>query len=379
MSQMFSIEDFRKEARRRLPRMVFDLVDGGAEEENTLRLNRRAFDRVTFRPRVLVDVSSRNMDTTVLGTKISLPVMLAPAGASRLVAREGELAVARAAGEAGTIFALTTGSNFTIEEVAQVATGPLWFQLYMWRNWEVTRSLVQRARNAGYQVLCITVDVPIAGKRERDLRNGMTIPPRLNLKNTLDASWRFSWLRNYLFGTRFTLGNFKGLTKQNDAVSMAVYLNKELINPSCNWEDFDRIRDLWKGPLVIKGVMCVEDALLAIEHGADGIVISNHGGRQLDCAPGTLDILPEIAKAIDNRIEVFIDGGFLRGGDVIKAIALGARACMVGRPYFWGLAVGGKDGVLKVLNIFRDEIDRTMALLGCTNLNQIDCSTVYVS
>lgn len=378
MRNMYSIEDARQLAQRRLPRMIFEYLEGGAEDESTLRSNLTAFDNITFRPKVLVDVSKRDQTTTVLGEHINLPVLLAPAGLTRLISREGELAVARAAGRAGTVFMVSTASSYSLEEIAAAATGSLWFQLYLWRGRDVTRSLVERAHQAGYRVLCIAVDVPITGKRLRDLRNGMTIPPRIGVRNFLNTLGKLPWVRDYLFTEKITFRNLLGIADGDDAVSMWTYVNNELINPAANWSDFAWLREMWKGPLVVKGVVTVEDTLRAIDYGADGIVVSNHGGRQLDGLPSTLEVLPEIVRAVGGRAEVFLDGGVRYGTDVVKAIALGARACLIGRPYLWGLAAGGEAGVARVLEIFEEEIDRTLALIGRSKVDKVDSSAVHI-
>ncbi|MBI4286389.1 MAG: alpha-hydroxy-acid oxidizing protein [Chloroflexi bacterium] len=376
MKEFFTIEDAREMARRRLPRIIFDYLEGGAEDETTVCLNRAAFDKVTFYPRSMVDVSRREQATTVLGETVSLPVLLAPTGLARLIGWAGELAIARAAGKAGTVFAVSTASSYSLEDVAAAATGPLWFQLYLYRDLRLVNSLVERAARAGYRVLCVAIDLPVIGKRGRDLRNGLTIPLRLSLRDIFDASWRLAWLRNYLFGGKITLGNLQGMGQRQDVMSLWTYASKELVNPAANWDDLSRLREVWKGPLVVKGVMSVEDALESMERGADGIVVSNHGGRQLDGLPGTLDVLPEIVKAVNGRAEVFVDGGIRHGSDVVKAVALGARACLIGRPYLWGLAAQGESGVVRVLDILRDEIDRTLALIGRAKLGEVDRSVV---
>lgn len=378
MRNVYSIEDARQLAQRRLPRMIFEYLEGGAEDESTLRSNLTAFDNVTFCPKVLVDVSKRDQTTTVLGEHVNLPVLLAPAGLIRLISREGELAVARAAGRAGTVFMVSTASSYSLEEIAAAATGPLWFQLYLWRGQDVTRSLVERAHQAGYRVLCIAVDVPITGKRLRDLRNGMTVPPRIGVRNLLNTAGKPSWVRDYLFGGKITFSNLLGIAEGDDMVSMWTYVNNELINPAANWSDFAWLREMWKGPLVVKGIVTVEDTLRAIDYGADGIVVSNHGGRQLDGLPSTLEVLPEIVRAVGGRAEVFLDGGVRYGTDVVKAIALGARACLIGRPYLWGLAAGGEAGVARVLEIFEEEIDRTLALIGRSKVDKVDSSAVHI-
>jgi L-lactate dehydrogenase (cytochrome) len=358
--------------------MVAEFVDGGADGELTLRSNRSGFDRVTFRPRSLVDVANRSIATEALGQQLRTPVMLAPAGLARLVHPEGELAAARAAGRAGTVFVVSTASSYSIEEIAAVDAGPLWFQLYLWKDREMVASLVKRAENAGYDALCLTVDVPIVGKRVRDLRNGMTIPPKLRPSTVLDAARHPRWVYNLLRGEPVTFRNLLGVAEGDDAVALGTYVNTNLINASAGWDDLAWLRELWSGPLVVKGVLTAEDAGRAVEGGADGVIVSNHGGRQLDGAPASIDALPEIVAAVGERAEVFLDGGVRCGPDVVKAIALGARAVLVGRPWFWGLAAGGEEGVERMLEIFGDEIDRTLALIGRPTIADVDASAVTV-
>ena len=372
---LVNIEDFRRAARRRLPRAVFDFVDGGAAGEVTLRRNRSVFEELTFRPRVLVDVGTRDQSTTVLGQRIETPIIVSPTGMAGICWPYGEIAAARAAGRAGTIYTLSTHSSCSIEEVAAEAPGPLWFQLYVWQNRDLTRSFVERARAAGYRALALTVDVPIISKRERDVRNGFTIPPRITAANVLDTVWRVGWIRGVMRGPRLTLKNLVGApgAPSSDIVTLGGVANRQ-VDPSINWGDLDWFRSLWPGPLLLKGIMSAEDAVRAVEHGVDGIIVSNHGGRQLDHAPASLEILPEIADAVGGRIEILLDGGIRRGSDVLKAIALGARAVMVGRPYLYGLSRGGQAGVEQVLETLRTELDRTMVLVGVRNLQEADRS-----
>lgn len=377
MGAAINLEDIRRIARRRVPRAVFDFVDGGAEDERSLDWNRRAFNEVRFRPRVLVDVSERDLRTTVFGQELALPVVLAPAGLARLVHTEGEVAAVRAAGAAGTAFALSTASSCTIEDVGAAATGPWWFQLYLWQSREVVAGLMDRAWESGARVLVLTADVPIVGQRERDLRNGMTIPPRITPRNVVDASWRVRWVRDLLLRRPITFENFLGATAAGDsATALGTYVNRDMINPAASWEDLDWVREHWKGKLVVKGILTAEDAREAIDRGADGVIVSNHGGRQLDGAPGTLEVLPEVVEAVGGRTEVLLDGGVQRGTDVIKAVAMGARAVCVGRPWFYGLAAGGEAGVRKVLELLHDEMDRSMALLGRPTIADLDASVV---
>jgi L-lactate dehydrogenase (cytochrome) len=378
MKRVYSIECARRMARRRLPKMVFHFVDGGAEDENTLHSNRKAFDEITFNPRVLTDVDRRDLSARVLGQDLKIPVMLSPTGLLRLVSREAELAAVKACGKAGTIFVLSTASSYTIEEVAAVATTPLWFQLYLSPDRQINRSLIQRAQAAGYQSLCLTVDTPTAGKRERDIRTGMTIPPRIGLKNVLDSAWRVQWVRDYVFGRKITFRNLVDYGETNNIMTLASFMNKRILNPGATWDDFNWLRKIWKRQIVVKGIMSAEDALLAVDRGADGILVSNHGGRQLESSPSTLEVLPEVVEAVGGRAEIFLDGGIRRGRDVVKAKALGASACLIGRRYLWGLAIGGEKGVSHILDLLRDEIDRTLAFIGQSRFRDVERSAVRI-
>ncbi|HYI00137.1 alpha-hydroxy acid oxidase [Hyalangium sp.] len=368
-----NLEDLRDHARRRLPRAIFDFVDGGAEDEHTLRANRLAFEKYTFRARALVDVSACDQSTTLLGKPLSTPVILGPAGLAGLLAPRGEVLAARAAEKKGTLFTLSTMSVCPIEEVAAAVPGSsLWFQLYVWKDRGITRSLIERAKAAGYHALCLTVDVPAMGRRERDLRNGFTVPPRVTISNLLDTLLHLGWVFRMLTVPRPTFGNFVGTGKveKEDAISVATFTNKQF-DPSVTWADLEWVRSLWPGPLLLKGISCAEDARLALQHGVQGLIVSNHGGRQLDHLPAAIDLLPEIAEAVEGRAELILDGGIRRGSDVVKAIALGARACMIGRPFLYGLAAREQAGVELMLDLLRAEIDRTLALIGCPRLTDL--------
>jgi L-lactate dehydrogenase (cytochrome) len=374
LARAHTLEDLQRLAARRLPRMIREFVDGGAEGETTLAANQEDFAAISLRPQVLRDVSARDQTVDVFGHQISSPVMLAPAGLARVVDKRGELSAARAAGRMNTVFAVSTASSFSLEEVAEVATGPLWFQLYLWSDWKVIEELVGRAADCGYQTLCLTADVPIVGKRVRDLHNGMVIPPRVRLRGAMDAARRIGWLWDLITGPRIT---FKNLADKADGMAaLGAYVNTELINPAASWIDVERLRSIWDGSLVIKGILTAEDAVQALECGVDGIVVSNHGGRQLDGVPSAIAALPEVAQVARGKAPVFLDGGVRWGSDVVKARALGAEAVFVGRPWFWGLAAGGEDGVVKMLQILEEEIDRTMALLGTPNFSEIDSGAV---
>lgn len=366
--------DFEKVAKRRLPRMVYDFVAGGADGEVTLRANREAFDRVRWAPRFLSDVSGRDITTSVLGQHLEVPFVCGPAGLARLVHREGELAVARAAGKAGTVFVVSTGSSYSLEEIADAATGPVWFQLYLWKSSEVVKSLVERARASGYEALVLTIDVPAVGKRERDFRNGFTLPPRIRMSGALDTSWRFWWLYHLLTGPEVNFGSLVEIVGEGDVdvASVGVYVDRELNDPTKTWEDLAELRRMWDGPLLVKGVMTAHDAKHAVDNGADGVIVSNHGGRQLDSVPGALEVLPEVVDMVGDRAEVILDGGVRRGEDIVKAKALGASATMGGRPWFWGLCAGGEAGVTKMLDVFKADVVRTLALIGVPRYDDVD-------
>jgi L-lactate dehydrogenase (cytochrome) len=372
---LITIDDLRGRARRRLPRAVFDFIDGGAEDEWTLRRNESALKQITFRPRVLVDTHARDQSTTVLGQRISSPLILAPTGLCGMAAPRGEILAARAAVSTGVIFTLSSMSGVSIEDTARAAAGPHWFQLYVWRDRTLTRSLVERAAAAGYRAMVVTVDVPVLGQRERDLRNGATIPPRITLSNALDSLQKLGWLLGMARHPRIDFANVARPTDARGPLALGPYVNSQF-DPSVTWADLAWFRSIWDGPLVLKGIMSGEDARRAVDHGADAIVVSNHGGRQLDGLPAAIEVLPEVVEAVDDRIEVLYDGGIRRGTDVVKALALGARACMIGRPYLYGLGAGGQAGVERAVNILRGEIDRAQALLGRPTLAELDRGAV---
>jgi L-lactate dehydrogenase (cytochrome) len=371
-----NIDDLRRAARRRLPRALFDYIDGGAEDERTLRANQADFARYTFRPRVLVDVSRRDQAITVLGEPIASPLILSPTGFTGLFWPRGEAVAARAAGRKGIIFTASTMSICSMEEIAQAATGPLWFQLYVWRDREVVRSLIERARAAGFRALVVTVDTPVLGRRERDVRSGLVLPPRVTLRNVLDSVRRVSWWRGVLTHPRPTFGNFVGAAGlSHDAVSLATFTTQQF-SPAVGWSDIDWYRSIWRGPIAVKGVLSPEDARLAVDRGIEAVIVSNHGGRQLDGAPSPIAVLPDIVDAVAGRAEVFLDGGIRRGADVVKALALGARACMIGKAFNYGVAAAGQAGVEKAIDILQTEIDRTLALIGRPTLADLDRSAV---
>lgn len=340
-----SLLDFEAIARENLTPEAYDYYAGGAQDEVTLRGNRSAFDRISLAYRVLVDVSHRDLTTTVLDQTVSMPVLVAPTAFHRLATPEGELATARAAGAAGTVMILSTLSTSRIEDVVAAASGPVWFQLYVYKDRGATEALVRRAEAAGCGALVLTVDTPLIGRRERDVRNRFALPPGLSVANLLADG----------YGEVLAAPADSGL-----AAYVATFLD-----PSLTWKDVAWLRSITELPILVKGIVRPDDALRAAEAGAAGIVVSNHGGRQLDTAPATIDVLPEIADALQGSgLEVLMDGGVRRGTDVIKAVALGARAVLIGRPILWGLAAAGEAGAVQVLQMLRAEVDLTMALAG---------------
>ncbi|HEX4668450.1 MAG TPA: alpha-hydroxy acid oxidase [Solirubrobacterales bacterium] len=380
-TDLITIDDVRRRARRKLPKMVLDFVEGGAEEELTLARNRAGFGDIVLQPRYLVDVSERDLATTILGSEAASPVLISSTGLNRLAHPEGELAVARAAAGEGSIFIVGVFSSYTIEEIRAASAGPLWFQIYLWKDRGVTRDLVERARQAGYEALCLTVDVPVLGLRERDLRNGMTIPVKVSVRGALDVARRPRWLYRLARDSAPTFASMRGIEGAGGDSGMPLisYVNRELFDPSQSWADLEWLRELWDGKLVVKGILHPDDARRATELGADGIMVSNHGGRQLDGVAGTVAALPRVVDAVGDRAEVILDGGIRRGSDIVKALALGARGCGVGRPYWWGLAAGGEPGVRRVLEILNTETDRVMALVGKPRLADLDSSVLLAA
>jgi len=370
------VADVRSIAMRRLPTAVSDFIEGGGEGEITLRRNRRALDELTFRPRALSDASSRTLATTFLGTPVSAPIALAPVGLAALAHPLGERAAASAAASAGIITTLSSSSCWSLEEVAEAApTAPKWFQLYVWRDRALSAEVVQRARAAGYRALVITVDVPAGARRERDLRNGFTIPPRPTWRHTGDVLRHLPWVARFgwdeVFGHGLTMGNFGGRGSVAKRVGFMDGVNQRF-DPGMTWDDLEWLRSLWDGPMVIKGITNERDAAEAVARGMDAVWVSNHGGRQLDGLPATIDVLPGIVDATGGKAEVYLDGGIRRGSDVVKALARGARGCMIGRPYMYGLAAGGQAGVTKVIDLLTAQLDTTLALLGCASVERLD-------
>jgi isopentenyl diphosphate isomerase/L-lactate dehydrogenase-like FMN-dependent dehydrogenase len=379
-SQVVSVPDLRPIARRRLPKVVFDYLDGGADGEFTLRENCRAFEDVTFRPRGAVSVPTCDLSTRVLGFDISLPVLLAPVGYSRLMYPEGEIAAARCAGAAGTAYILSTISGHRMEDVKAASNGPVWFQLYLMGGRAAAEGSIARARAAGFSALVVTIDTPVAGMRERDSRNGMKELMGGGILSKLPFLPQFlarpAWLVRFLLDGG--VPHLPNVVVPGQGPLPMTDVAAALASSTVTWEDLRWIREQWSGPLIIKGVLTAEDARRSIDEGASAIVVSNHGGRQLDHVPASLQVLPEIVAAVNGQIEVLMDGGVRRGSDVIKAICLGARAVLVGRAYAYGLAAGGPAGVARAIGMLRTEMDRTLKLLGCPAIGALDASYVNV-
>jgi L-lactate dehydrogenase (cytochrome)/(S)-mandelate dehydrogenase len=353
--------------------MVFDFCDGAAEDEITRRRNEAAFADWEFQPTPLNGTSSRDQSIVLFGERLALPVLIGPTGLSGMLWPQGEVAAARAAAAAGAVYTMSHASTVAIEELAQAPSAPLWFQNFMYRDRGVTRAFAERAQAAGYRALVLTVDNQVLGQRERDLRNGFVIPPRVTWRSVADVARALPWALR-MARAPITMANYVSETRK-DIVSLGAYV-AGLLDPTLNWKDVDWLRGLWRGPLLLKGVLHPDEARLAIEHGIDGIIVSNHGGRQLDTALPSIRALPAVAEAVAGRIPVLLDGGVRRGSHVVKAIALGATACLIGRPHLWGLALGGEAGVAQVLEIFRRDIDRVLALGGWDGIDRVDRSVL---
>jgi len=380
VNRAVNIDDLRELGRRRVPRIVFNYIDGGAEGEVTLRENRRAFEAVTFRPHQAVAVPTPDLRTSVLGIDLSLPVLLAPVGYCRVMHPGGEVAAARAAGRSGTACILSTVSGHRLEDVKAASSGPVWFQLYLTGGRAAAEQAMQRAHDAGYRVLVVTIDSSVIGLREREARDGMEQLLRGSLWSKIPFTpqmlARPRWLARFLFdGGLPSMPNVvlpdKGPLRVGDA-------HTTLGRGAFVWNDMAWIRDLWSGPIIIKGVLSVEDAQLSLDHGAAAIVVSNHGGRQLDGVSATMRVLPEIVAAVNGRAEVLLDSGIRRGADVVKALCLGARAVLCGRAYAYGLAAAGEAGVTRALEILRSDLERTLKLLGCDSVRNLNRSYVDI-
>ena len=351
MTETLNLAELEALARARLPKMTWDYYASGADDERCVARNCSAYDRIALHYRVLVDVAQRDLSTTVLGQRIAMPICVAPTAFHKLAHRDGELASARGAGDAGTLFILSTLSNTAVEEVVAAASGPVWFQLYVYRDRGATEALVRRVEAAGARALVLTVDAPFLGRRERDVKNRFALPPDLGIENLHAAG-------------------YARLPPASGESGLAAYV-AELLDPSLTWEAIAWLRSITSLPVLVKGIVRADDAVRAVEWGAAGIVVSNHGGRQLDASPATIEVLPRIVDAVAGRAEVLVDGGIRRGADVVKALAYGAKAVCVGRPVLWGLAANGREGVATALAMLRRELDLAFALCGCANVASV--------
>jgi L-lactate dehydrogenase (cytochrome) len=373
-----SVADLRRIARRRLPGGVFDYIDGAAEDERTMAANEAAFAATTFRPRVLCGVEKIDISTTVLGRPLAYPLVLAPTGFTRIADPDGELAVARAAERAGLPYTLSTLSTRSIEEVRAVSAGRLWFQVYAWRDRGLVEEMIRRAAAARYEALMLTVDTAVFGRRERDVRRGFSLPPSIGPATLVDGALHPAWTWAFVRSEPIRFANVVGRDVGDGAspVTLSDYINTQF-DPALSWSDVDWLRSVWDGPIVLKGIQTVADAVLAAEAGVDAIALSNHGGRQLDDAPATLPLVAPVADAVGGRVEIICDGGVRRGSDIVKALAAGATACMAGRAYLWALGAAGERGVDRVLGWFQADVARTMTLLGAARVGELDRTLLH--
>jgi len=371
MKTITCIEDLRELARRRVPKAFFEYADGGSYTEETLRSNRADLETLKLRQRVMVDVSQRSLATSIVGQKVSAPFALAPIGLCGMQHGNGEILSAEAANDAGIPFILSTMSICSIEQVAEATGRPFWFQLYVIRDRGFSKDILARAVAAKCNVLVLTVDLQVHGQRHRDIKNGMTVPPEIRLKNVLDIASKPAWALSILRSKSKNFGNLAGHVKGMEGVtSLAEWTNSQF-DPALNWKDVEWIKKHWPGKLIIKGILDAEDAKTAVKLGADAVVVSNHGGRQLDGAPSSISALPAIAQAVGSDIEVLFDGGIRTGADMLRALALGARACLIGRAYVYGLGAGGRAGVAKAIEILQKELSVAMALTGTVRVAEI--------
>jgi L-lactate dehydrogenase (cytochrome) len=366
------IEDMRATYRRKVPKAFMEYCEAGSYSQSTLAANRDDMEKVKLRQRVLVDMSARDHSTTILGEKVAIPLVLAPVGSCGMQRGDGEILAARAANAAGIPFTLSTMSICSIEDVAEATGKPFWFQLYVMRDREFIRDLIARAGAAKCGTLVLTVDLQVLGQRHCDIKNGLSVPPEVRLSNVLDIATKPGWVMSILKGKRRSFGNLDGHLKGIAGVRALGQWTSSQFDQALNWKDVEWIKSLWPGKLVIKGILDLEDARLAVKSGADAIVVSNHGGRQLDGAPSSIAMLPRVADAVGSDIEVLFDGGVRTGMDLMRALALGAKGCMIGRAYIYGLGAYGEMGVAKSIDIIKRELDTTMALCGVTRISDID-------
>ena len=370
-----NVHDLRPMAKRRLPRWLFEFVDRGTEDEVALRNNRAVFERLKLRTQVLVDVSKRDQGVTVFGKKHNMPIGIAPTGAAGMLYYKGELELARAAKAANIPFTLATASLTSMEEIARDVGGTLWFQLYMWSDVRLSHMLVERAKNAGFEALVVTVDGPVNTNREYNIRNGFAIPFRYNRRNTAAVLAKPGWMIGVLGKYLTTTGMPRRENYPTDLKERITHVSaaeRKTKNDSLTWDDLSILRDMWPGKLMVKGILTPRDAERAIAHGADGVIVSNHGGRNFDSSMAPIEALPTIVDTVGNRTTVIVDSSFRRGSDVVKALAIGAKLVMIGRPTLWGTTVAGEAGAARAIGFFREEISRTIAYLGCTSISQLN-------
>jgi L-lactate dehydrogenase (cytochrome) len=374
LSTAADVGDLRRIAKRRLPGGVFDYIDGGAEDEISLERNVTSFRQLELRPRVLRDVSKVDTATTILGQPRPLPLVLSPTGFTRIADPQGELAVARAAANVGVPYSLSTMGTRSIEEVAAVSAGPLWFQVYTWKDRGLVKDLLDRARDAGYEAIILTVDTAVLGRRERDVRRGYTLPPKVGLDTIVDGLLHPAWTLDFLRNEPITFASVASNNAANDgssAVSLSEYMNSQF-DAALSWADVEWLQSAWDGPIVLKGIQTVADAKLAVDAGVEAIALSNHGGRQIDGAPSIVELVEPVAQEVGGSIEIYCDGGVRRGSDIVKALALGASACMIGRAYLYALGAAGERGVDHVLAFLAEGMERTMALSGAQQVSDIN-------
>ncbi len=377
MSPVLEIADLKKLARKRVPKMFFDYADSGAWTESTYRANESDFAKIKLRQRVLVDMTDRSLATSMIGQPVSMPVALSPTGLAGMQHADGEMLAAKAAEEFGVPFTLSTMSICSIEDVASATKKPFWFQLYVMKDRDFVRNLIERAKAAGCSALVLTLDLQILGQRHKDLRNGLSAPPKFTPKHIWQMMTRPQWCLGMLGTQRRTFRNIAGHAKGVSDLSSLSSWTAEQFDPKLNWDDVEWIKKLWGGPLILKGILDEEDALMAAKTGADAIIVSNHGGRQLDGAPSSISMLPRIVDAVGDKIEIHLDGGIRSGQDVLKAVALGAKGTFIGRPFLYGLGAMGKPGVTKALEIIAREMDVTMALCGKRRITDVDASVLH--
>ena len=375
INDCLNYDDFRKLAKKKLPAPIFHYIDGGSDDEETLKRNTEAFDDCDLVPKVLANVGKPNLSTTVFGRKISMPIFLSPTAMQRLYHPEGDNASARAAEEFDTFYSMSTMANTTIEEIANVSSGPKIFQLYIHKDKSITDDLVDRCKRANFDGLCLTVDTIVAGNRERDHRSGFTTPPKLGLKSIISFASKPKWVFDYLANKKFELSNVKNKTEKGTNITKSViqYINEQY-DPGMNWNDAEYVIKRWGKPFAIKGIMSVDDAKKAVDIGCTAIMVSNHGGRQLNGSRSPFDQIKLISDAVGDKVDIILDGGIRRGTHVLKALAAGAKACSFGKAFLFSLSAGGQKGVEKLLQNMRDEIERNMILMGCKNLKDLDYS-----